>query len=550
MKVYEALARFFREEGVTDAFGLMGNTTMEWWLAMEQIGVNMHTTRHEGPAVTMAYGWTIATREPGVACVSRGPGVTQLGTALTVATRARVPMVVYVGDSNSGDEQEDQYFDHRAFVEVTGAGFLPLGRASDADMAVCQAFYRARVESRPIVLNVPRQVANAEYPGDADHYARSKTLVRPVMPLAPDPAAVRRAAALVVESQRPVVIMGTGAAAPAAREIAVRLGDRIDALFATTLPNKAGFESAWNVGVAGGYATRTAQSLFEDADLVIGVGASLNRHTLGYGRSFPNARYIQVDTRPPYPMGTGRSADVYLEADAATALEAIDTAVASRYRANPGYRTAEVRAALAEPDHDPSEFPIEAGRLDPRAAMQVIDAGLPADVGVICGLGHQAGFTIPMLRKPRPIHMTMTSFGCIGNALPAAIGAAAANHPRPLVAVEGDAGAMMNLGELETAHRMGLKLLLVVMNDEGLGAETWEFIAHDVETTAANVPSPDFAAVGRAFGGDGRLARTLDEVAAGVRDFIAGHGIYVLDVRTSAKVPSVIVRRNHFHEPI
>jgi thiamine pyrophosphate-dependent acetolactate synthase large subunit-like protein len=209
-----------------------------------------------------------------------------------------------------------------------------------------------------------------------------------------------------------------------------------------------------------------------------------------------------------------------------------------------------VRAALAEPDHDPSEFPIESGRLDPRAALQVIDECLPADVGVICGLGHQAGFTIPMLRKARPINTTITGFGSIGIALPAAIGAATAIRPRPFVAVEGDAGAMMNIAELETAHRIGLKLLLVVVNDEGLGAELWEFLAHGVETTAADIPSPDLAAVSRAFGGDGRVARSLDDVAAGVRDFLAGDGVYVLDIRTSAKVPSVIVRRNHFREAI
>jgi acetolactate synthase-1/2/3 large subunit len=550
MKVFQALAHFFQNEGVTDAFGLMGNTTMDWWLAMERLGTKMHTTRHEGPAVSMAYGWTIATGEPGVACVSRGPGLTQIGTTLTVATRARIPMVVYVGDSNSGDEQEDQYFDHRRFVEVTGAGFVLLGHASEAGTAVRQAFYRAAAEARPIVLNVPRQVTNAEYDGDAERYEQSTILPGRAQRIAPDPSDVLRAARLIAASQRPVIIVGTGAAASGAKEIAVRLGDRIDALFATTLPGKSGFESTWNVGVAGGYATRTAQSLFEEADLVIGVGASLNRHTLGYGRSFPNARFIQIDTRSAYPMGMGRMADVYIQADAVAALEAIGNAVDEVPRRDSGFRTDEVRAALAEPDHDPAEFPIETGRLDPRAAMRVIDDCLPAEVGVVCGLGHQAGFTIPMMRKARSIHATITGFGSIGIALPAAIGAATAIRPRPLVAVEGDAGAMMNIAELETAHRIGLKLLLVVVNDEGLGAEYWEYLAHGVETTAANIQSPDLAAVSRAFGGDGRVTRTLDEVAAGVRAFLAGDGVYVLDIRTSANVPSVIVRRNHFGEAI
>jgi thiamine pyrophosphate-dependent acetolactate synthase large subunit-like protein len=400
-----------------------------------------------------------------------------------------------------------------------------------------------------VVLNVPRQVANAEYPGDADRYQGSSILLRAAQRTAPDPGALHRATELIAGCQRPVIVLGTGAAASGANDAAIRFGDRIGAVFATTLPNKAGFESVWNVGVGGGYATRTAQSLFADADLVIGIGTSLNRHVLGYGRAFPNARFIHVDNRPPYPMGTGRVADAYLQADAVSALEAMDGAL-SDARPRDGYRTDEVRAALARPDRDPAEFPIDPGTVDPRAAMALIDDCLPAEVGVVCGLGHQAGFTIPMLRKRRPIHVTMTGFGCIGNALPAAIGAATAIRPRPIMAVEGDAGAMMNLAELDTANRLGLKLLLVVMNDEGLGAEYWEFLAHGLAATPAMIRSPDLVAVNRGFGGDGRCARTLEEVAAGVRDFLAGDGVYVLDIRISPHVPSVIVRRNHFRETI
>ena len=89
MKVYEALANAFVKEGVTNIFGLMGNGNMYWWHSLDQRpDITVHETRHEGTALTMAEGWARATGQPGVCTVTQGPGLTQLGTALTVATRA------------------------------------------------------------------------------------------------------------------------------------------------------------------------------------------------------------------------------------------------------------------------------------------------------------------------------------------------------------------------------------------------------------------------------------------------------------------------------
>ncbi len=96
MKVYEALADAFVKEGVTTIFGLMGNGNMYWWHALDQrLVVRVYETRHEGSALTMAEGWARASGQPGVCTVTQGPGLTQLGTALTVATRAKVPLVVF-----------------------------------------------------------------------------------------------------------------------------------------------------------------------------------------------------------------------------------------------------------------------------------------------------------------------------------------------------------------------------------------------------------------------------------------------------------------------
>src|SRR5688572_15945932 len=150
MKVYEALANAFVKEGVTTIFGLMGNGNMYWWHALDQRpDVTLYETRHEGTALTMAEGWARASGRPGVCTVTQGPGLTQLATALTVATRANVPLVVFAGDTALGESDGVQQLDQAKFVDATGAGFVPLWTAGGVDEAVRQAFYQARVESRP-----------------------------------------------------------------------------------------------------------------------------------------------------------------------------------------------------------------------------------------------------------------------------------------------------------------------------------------------------------------------------------------------------------------
>ena len=117
-------------------------------------------------------------------------------------------------------------------------------------------------------------------------------------------------------------------------------------------------------------------------------------------------------------------------------------------------------------------------------------------------------------------------------------------------AIEGDGGAMQNIQELDTLRRTGAKLLFIIMNDETLGAEYHKLKAAKLEPALANVDSPDFAAVARGFGVRGATARTLDEVAAGVDEFLKGDGPMVLDMRISRSVLNITYRRMFYGEDV
>jgi acetolactate synthase-1/2/3 large subunit len=548
MKVSDALASAFVKEGVTTVFGLMGNGNMYWWHALDQYpDVSIYETRYEGTALTMAEGWARATGQPGICTVTQGPGLSQLATALVVAARAHVPMVVFAGDTALNDPQSVQQFDQAKFVDATEAGFVPIWKASEAEEAVRTAFYRARMESRPIVLNAPMDIQAEDYDGDIDEYQPSATLLPGRQRVQPDPDLLREVVGVLATSKKPVIVAGQGAAAAGAGEAITRLADRIGALLATTLPMKGWLgESEYHVGVSGLYATRTAIELFADADVVIGVGASLNHYTTEHGYIFPNARYVQIDLKPSVVMGTGKRADHYVQGDAQLTMELLDSQLAEQGVSSTGYRTAQTRAMLAEFDPDPREFELDPDTVDPRQVASILDDMLPSDVGVVHGTGHCSGITAIFMRKPRKLTWTVNTFGCIGQAMPTAIGAAVALDGAPLAVVDGDASVLMHMSELETAARLGVKLLVTVFNDEALGAEYQKFVSKDMDARAATIATPDLGAVARAFGCRGQLARTLEEVRAGVAEFMAGDGPMLLDIRVSRSVISVPYSRLWF----
>src|SRR5437588_3511700 len=126
MKVYEGLARAFAAEGVTAVFGMMGDGNMYWMEALDGCGVQSLEVRHEGAGLGMADGWARATHTPGVCTATCGPGVTQLATALVTASRASSPLVAFVGESPTTDEEYVQRYDQPRFAEACESAYVRL----------------------------------------------------------------------------------------------------------------------------------------------------------------------------------------------------------------------------------------------------------------------------------------------------------------------------------------------------------------------------------------------------------------------------------------
>lgn len=551
MKVYDAVANGFVKEGTTTMFGLLGSGQISWWSAMaKHPGVKIVDVREEGSGLAMAEGWAKATGKVGVCSVTHGPGLARLGLSLIAATRSGTPIVVHTSKTPFHNERNPQYLNQEKFVNGCEAGYIEVLTPAFAESAVRQAFYRAKLESRPIVLAVPMDIQNKECDSDGDDYQTSATLFAGQQRIRPDLDCLRAAVKIIAESKKPVVLLGRGAMKARTTQAADRLAKRIGALIATTLIAKGVLaESEYHAGISGMYSTRSAMQLLEEADCVIAIGAGLNIRTIAGGHLYPNARFIHIDLLPHLTMGTDSSADCYIQGDAGMTTQEIDDMLAQSGVSNEGYRTAAVRKALLNADRDAAEFEIEDGTVDPREALRVLDERLPINVGLVVGSAHNSKLAVWHLQKPRPRQVYLSDFTGVGQVLGNAIGVAAGSE-HPIVAVDGDGGAMQNIQELDTAARLKLKLLYFIVNDEAYGSEYHHLNAHHRDGMLSAVPCPDLGAVGRALGCRGRIARTMQEVAAGIDEFMAGSGPMVLDVRTSRNVMCISYRRVHYSQDV
>lgn len=543
MKVYERLADAFVAEGTTHVFGMMGDGNMYWMNALIKRGVECIEVRHEGVGMGMADGWARHRQTPGVATATCGPGVTQLATACVVAARAESPVVAFVGERPAKDPDYHQGLNQSRFADGVETGFIRLDTGDFADEAVRRAFYKAKLERRPIMLSCPMDVQQEKW--DDDDPYRPSAALKSQRAGALDAAAVEQAAALIAKSKKPVIIVGRGAIWSGAGDAVLKLGERIGALIGTSLRAKTWLSdrTEYHAGVSGLYATRATMQLFNEADVVIGVGASLNRHTTEHGYIFPEAKYIQFDPKPHIVLGNNCGADVYVQSDAKEGLELLDALLEKRGFKQTGFRTGETLERLSNMYEDRTRFEIQPGTIDPRLVVRAVDDLVPGDVGLFIGNGASSSITTMNSWKARPYVHASGFFGCIGQMLPTAMGATIANGNRPAVLVDGDASTMMHLSDFDTVVRCKMPLLIVVHNDEALGSEYQKLRAHDMDPETSAIPSPDLGAIARAYGARGTLARTIDEVRKGVQEWVAKPGPMIIDARISKAVINIPMRR-------
>ncbi len=553
MKLREAIAEVFLREGVSTLFTLMGDGNMDWSVDMDRRGTHLVHARHEHAAVAMADGYARALPgEVGVASVTHGPGVTQLGTALAVAARNRTPMVVFVGDTAIDAAYHVQEFDPGPFVRSTGAEIVEVRTVGQALTDTREAFRRARVDSSPVVLSIPVDLQETEVGDDLEALVPPPLTPRvDAIPAHPD--AVTEVADLLEGAERPVIVAGRGAKLAGAKDAIVALAERTGALLANSLEAIGIFDGEdADMGVCGGYTHRDNRPVFARADLVIGVGARMGRFTTDGAKLFGDAHRVQIDLDPVGYVEGIEVADTYVRGDARLTVEAIDAELDRRgVTSRTGFRTAEVLAAIADrtPDveiHDPA---LEEGTLDPRHVAAEVNRLLGDDALVVLACGHFWYFLIAEFSgRGAESYVMAYHFAAIGQGISTAIGVAVARPDKRVVLFEGDGSFLMHVQELETIRRQGIEVLSVLFNDGAYGAEVHKMSAYRGDGSPAVFGRPDLAAIAEGFGVTGHTVTALDELAGPMKAFDATGESAVIDVHTSVTVISESYRRLHHGE--
>lgn len=211
---------------------------------------------------------------------------------------------------------------------MCGVHIEPVVSAAAALPAVRSAFRRARLLREPVLLSVPMTIQDEQLPGEFEYrpsFAVDKSHSRTV----PDADGLDSATGLIVSSRRPIILIGHGGPLHAGRRGAPERPDR--ALYVTTLRAKGALGgSRWNVGVAGTFSRPQTEQLFGEADLVIGVGASMNRFTRQEGCLFSQARTILIVDRPAPAVPNAMPGACHLQGDARLTLDAISCCLRRR----------------------------------------------------------------------------------------------------------------------------------------------------------------------------------------------------------------------------
>lgn len=520
---HQSIAMAVKDHGIDTIFGLMGDANL---FACDHfvrgLGGTFVPVAIEGSAVLMAQAWGWLSGKIGVASVTHGPALTNCVTALTEATRCAAPLVLLAGDTPVAEPGHSQNIDQREVVAITGAGWEPIRKPETAAQDIARAFYRARVERRPIVVNMPAEFMWTEV-----------THQRVVLPVFGGPVQVTegddldQAVGMIASARRPLILAGEGAIA--ARDSLIALADRLEAPLATTLKAIGLFEGhPANIGLFGTLSTPAAYDVIGKADCIIAFGAGLRPFTTDRGKLTTGKRIVAINDRA-HEVARHLHPDAGIVADAGQAADTILWWLNEAEVAPSGV------APTLGPDllHHPRP-PARArpGTVDFVTALERLDAALPQDRVLSTDGGRFMTEVWCRVHAPGPrSFLASTAFGSIGLGLQQAVGLAQAAGGRCVVLFTGDGGFMMGgLTEFNTAVRMGHDLIVVVCNDAAYGAEHIQMTDRGMDPGLTTFDWPSFAAVAQALGGQGVCVRSEADLDRAVEAIATRKGPLLIEL--------------------
>ena len=543
LPAYEALALDLQRRGHSDVFGLMSDDTALFVATLDAIGLRFHAARHENTAIAMAEGYAAASGRLGIAVIGRGPATANALHGAMYAHRAgsRVLLIFGVAPTAAATAPDSKAFNTLGVFEAAGLRTHVAAHAAGVLHSLDSAI-RAAEQPGCTCLLLPADVQTGllHYPVDTDRQTPTGTPAAPGRQPARQ-AALDAAVAILNRARRPLFVVGAGAHRSDARAAIEALADQLGAVIATTLKAKDMFHAyPYQLGIVGSFSHTAGRRLIAQADCIVAFGASLNLRTTSYGTALPGGvPLIQVDIAAA-TIGRTCHADVVLLADAQTAALQLSRAILPRADGDRPFHTPENRQRLA--DHDwADEFSSQhtARTMDPRSCAIELDRLLPPARNAVYDAGNFLQI-IPYISGLGPDHLkTSMDFASVGMGLGTALGFARGCPQRPTALFVGDGGLMMSLGDLETAVREDIPLIVVVLNDCAYGAELHYLRLRQMPVARSLFADIDFAPLAQSLGFQAWTVRSVQELRDLAPALAQPEGPILIDCKINADVAAL-----------
>jgi acetolactate synthase-1/2/3 large subunit len=494
----QLLIQALKAHGIDTIFGIPGIHNLAIYDALvDEPAVRVVTTRDERGAGHMADGYARATGRPGVCLTVPGPGVTNALTAIGEAYADSSPVLWLASQLPAGTVASDREDFHQlrdtesVLASVTQWGARPQ-RAEQICSVVEEVFRRFQTaRPRPCYLDLPMDLLNARVEARVDEQQPGPKDSPPSTFLRTD---LRRAAALLGTAIRPLLLVGGGAWR--ASKSVIQLAERFSIPVVMTSSGKGIVPEDHRLSLGDGWmAHQLGREALERADVIMAIGVRFGPLTTSWWTRQIAGKIVHVDIDPT-EIGKHVPATIGIVGDATQAIAAFVSELHdySGETRGPWLDVVTVREAR--------RTAIRKRAPDAVATLEGLREVIPDEALVFCDINGIAcwGAGAFICRQPRTFHYPI-GFGCLGFALPAAIGAKLARPEVPVLALCGDGGFLFSGHELATAVQERVAVITVVFNDHAYGTiKADQNYRYPGRLSGSDLRSPDFVRYAEAFG--------------------------------------------------
>ena len=518
----------FVKEGVEVIFGILGGAILPLYDTLPQFPQLRHVlTRHEQGAAHAADGYARTSEKVGVCMATSGPGATNLVTGIANAFLDSVPMVAITGQVARPFIGKDAFQE----IDITGItlpitkhNYLVLDTAS-LPRIIKEAFHLARTgRPGPVLIDVPKDVfaEQVEY-----HYPKQLDLPSYKPTLKGHPAQIKKAAKVINESEKPVIIAGRGIVISNAYDQLKELAETSQIPVITTLLGISTFPESHilSYGMLGMHGMAHANFAVSDSDLVIAIGMRFDDRVTGTVNTFaPRARIIHIDIDPA-EIGKNVRVDVPIVGDVKNVLSALNKQLTS----------AQHLAWIEQLDNwrrtHPSLDIRDSESILPQYVVDKVYQATQGNATIVTGVGQHQMWAAQHYQYEQPNSLVSSGgLGTMGFGLPAAIGVQVARPGSTVWCLDGDGSFQMTIQELATIAQEKLPLKVAILNNGYLGmVRQWQELFHERRYVATPLAGPDFVKVAEAYGIPGTKATHRDEVAPAIQQAMNEPGPFVID---------------------